>query len=121
MLSFSQNSEDVVLARLLSGVDQGRYIDIGAGHPINDSVTKYFYDRGWTGINIEPDERYFSQLVLNRPKDQNIQVCVSPEKGDVDFWVTKILGWSTSSTEVQRDLPPEELFCACFFCYVFYK
>ena len=32
----------------------GFYVDIGAFHPTEDSVTKLFYDRGWRGINVDP-------------------------------------------------------------------
>ena len=41
-VSFAQNYEDIVLKRVLEGVVGGFYIDVGANHPIIDSVTKYF-------------------------------------------------------------------------------
>ena len=56
--SFAQNGEDVVLWRALGHIANGRYVDVGANHPTNDSVTRAFYDRGWRGIAIEPDPTY---------------------------------------------------------------
>jgi hypothetical protein len=52
MVSYAQNLEDVVLNRVFQEVNNGCYIDVGAHHPLHDSVTKYFYDKGWRGINI---------------------------------------------------------------------
>ncbi len=54
MVSYAQNGEDVVLARVFGDRRAGFYVDVGAGHPVVDSVTKHFYDLGWRGINVEP-------------------------------------------------------------------
>src|SRR5439155_713143 len=53
-VSYAQNGEDFTLWCALHDVDAGTYIDIGAYDPDIDSVTRAFYDRGWSGINIEP-------------------------------------------------------------------
>ena len=52
MVSYAQNFEDVMLARLFAGRKAGFYVDVGAADPINLSVTKWFYEQGWNGINI---------------------------------------------------------------------
>jgi FkbM family methyltransferase len=104
MISYSQNGEDVVLNRVLSHVEIGTYIDIGAGHPTEDSVTKNFYDRGWFGINIEPDDRFYPLYEVERILDHNIKACVSNEKGEVDYWQSTTQGWSTSNKKVALDL-----------------
>jgi hypothetical protein len=44
-ISYAQNLEDVMLYRALKHVECGFYIDVGAQHPVIDSVTKAFYDR----------------------------------------------------------------------------
>ena len=54
MVSYSQNYEDVILQRALRNVSRGFYIDVGAAHPVHDSVTCHFYKSGWSGINIDP-------------------------------------------------------------------
>ena len=51
--SFSQEGEDLVLARIFEGKKNGFYVDIGAHHPTRFSNTHYFYRRGWSGINID--------------------------------------------------------------------
>ena len=62
MISYPQNFEDAVLNRVFHDVENGRYIDVGAYDPVIDSVTKHFYDKGWTGVNIEPVVRFHETL-----------------------------------------------------------
>jgi len=77
MISYAQNREDVVLARAFSGLDRGFYIDVGAEHPVLNSVTKHFYDHGWRGINIEPSPASLAALEKERPDDVNLGVGVA--------------------------------------------
>ena len=81
MISYAQNFEDVVLNRVFHAVQQGRYIDIGAYDPVVDSVTKHFYDRGWSGVNVEPVTRFHEKFVATRPRDWNINSAVGPLPG----------------------------------------
>jgi hypothetical protein len=67
--SFSGNGEDVVLWRVLRGVDIGRYIEVGANHPCRDSATMAFYKRGWTGITVELDPMLAALQRTHRPAD----------------------------------------------------
>jgi len=53
-LSYSQNLEDYHLSLAFAGQSTGTYIDVGAGHPIADNVSFWFYERGWHGIVVEP-------------------------------------------------------------------
>lgn len=85
MTSYAQNGEDVLLQRLFRDVAQGFYVDIGAADPIVGSVTKHFYDRGWSGINFEPG-LLFEKLAAARPRDINLNVVVLDHSGSVDFF-----------------------------------
>jgi FkbM family methyltransferase len=95
--SFAQNFEDVLLWRALKSVDDGRYVDVGAGHPEHHSVTKLFYDAGWSGINIEPLPLLADQLAKARPRDVNIQAAVSSKPVDV-IELTVVDSWDELST-----------------------
>jgi len=55
-LSYAQNLEDYHLSLAFAGQTTGTYIDIGAGHPIADNVSFWFYERGWHGIVVEPQQ-----------------------------------------------------------------
>jgi FkbM family methyltransferase len=95
-VSHAQNLEDVMLWRCFGHLTNGFYIDVGAEDPISNSVTKSFYDRGWTGINIEPVTEAFAKLQAHRPKDVNIQVAISDSSGFIEFWHFPKTGLSTA-------------------------
>lgn len=95
-VSYAQNYEDVMLARALRGVEQGFYIDVGAQDPVNDSVTKALYLRGWHGINIEPVTYWFERLQADRPRDVNLQLAVSDGPGSLHLFEVVDSGLSTT-------------------------
>ena len=65
-VSYAQNWEDVMLWRALGHVGQGFYVDVGAFSPDEHSVTRAFYDLGWSGINIEPNPQRIAELKAKR-------------------------------------------------------
>jgi FkbM family methyltransferase len=81
MISYAQNLEDVLLARAFRDTEAGFYIDVGAMHPVFDSVTKHFYDRGWHGINVEPAALHHALLEEQRPRDLNLRVALGEQPG----------------------------------------
>ena len=95
-ISYAQNYEDVLLNRVFKDKTQGFYIDIGALHPTFDSVTKAFYDRGWTGINIEPIKEFYSIFIKDRPRDINLNIAISNTESNLDFF--EVLGQPGNST-----------------------
>jgi FkbM family methyltransferase len=80
-ISYAQNFEDVILQRLFADIKKGFYIDLGAWSPDIDSVTKSFYLRNWTGINVEPNPKFHKELLVSRPLDINLCVAVSDDEG----------------------------------------
>lgn len=94
-ISYAQNLEDVMLFRALKHVRQGCYLDIGANHPVEDSVTKAFYDRGWSGVNIEPVSQWFNLLRQDRRRDVNLQVAISDTNQPLEFFEVVESGLST--------------------------
>jgi len=81
LISYAQNAEDIVLWRALGSVNKGFYIDVGAGDPVADSVTKLFSDVGWSGVNIEPMPEPFAALVAQRPRDVNLECAIEDVAG----------------------------------------
>ncbi|MGH9223793.1 MAG: FkbM family methyltransferase [Acidimicrobiales bacterium] len=86
MTSYAQNHEDVLLARLFPRGLTGFYIDVGANDPIRHSVTKWFYDLGWRGINVEPAASPFARLAEARERDVNLNVGLSDQAGSMTFF-----------------------------------
>lgn len=67
-----QFSEDLKLWERLSHVENGRYIDVGANHPTDSTVTYAFYEQGWQGITVEPIPLYSEAHVRERPRDFHV-------------------------------------------------
>lgn len=95
MISYSYNFEDVYIQRIFPGKKDGFYIDVGAADPVEGSVTKHFYDLGWHGINLEPQDAYFKRLQAERPRDINLQVAAGTQDEDRTFYSLGGLGGST--------------------------
>lgn len=99
-VSYAQNLEDVMLARVFGDVAQGFYIDVGANDPVGDSVTKVFYDRGWRGINLEPMEYYYRRLCEARVRDVNLPVAVGTQEGIFPYYEIPGSGLSTLDSRI---------------------
>lgn len=95
-ISYAQNFEDVMLWRALKNIENGFYIDVGANDPLDDSVTKAFYNHGWSGINVEPEKKYFDLLRVDRERDINLDVAASNQADDIKLFIFDIRGWSTN-------------------------
>ncbi len=94
-ISYAQNGEDVLLWRALGHVDRGHYIDVGAHHPDIDSVTRAFYDRGWSGVNVEPLAEPAAQIAAVRPRDVTLRLALGAAPGELAFYEVAGTGLST--------------------------
>jgi FkbM family methyltransferase len=82
---YSELGEDVILQHYCPK-KTGFYVDIGAYHPKRISVTRMFYERGWRGINIEPNPNSIKAFNKIRRRDINLNVGVSDEVGELDYY-----------------------------------
>ena len=98
-ISYSANQEDVLLRRLFPESKPGFYVDVGAAHPIWESDTKALRDRGWRGINIEPQEYFLTELRRERPDDVNVGVGLSDVPGTLTFFEIEGTGLSTFNNQ----------------------
>ena len=85
-ISYSSNKEDVIIDILTGFKPNGIYIDVGANHPDIISVTKKFYDRGWRGVNIEPNYDNYLLFLEKRKRDINLNFGIAEKEGEVDFF-----------------------------------
>jgi FkbM family methyltransferase len=102
-LSYSQNLEDYHLSLAFAGQTTGTYIDIGAGHPIADKVSFWFYERGWQGIVVEPQPELAALYQRLRPRDIAFRGLIGRESGEIDFHVVdRLHGLSTTRVDVAQ-------------------
>lgn len=100
MRSYAQNFEDVILWRVLGDVPVGFYIDLGAQHPVQDSVSKFFYEQGWRGIHVEPLRIYSDLLREDRPDEDVVRAGISEEPGELVVYTFPGTGLSTADPDI---------------------
>ncbi len=98
--SYAQNFEDVMLWRALKHVQHGFYIDIGAQHPLVDSVSLAFYEHGWQGIHVEPTPTFAQLLREARGDETVIQAAVGRNPAIQTFFEIEGTGLSTIDREI---------------------
>jgi FkbM family methyltransferase len=96
-LSYTQNLEDYHLSLAFAGQETGTYIDVGAGHPIADNVSFWFYERGWRGVVVEPQSELAALYARLRPRDTIVRALIGRVNGEGDFFlVNRLHGLSTT-------------------------
>jgi FkbM family methyltransferase len=102
-LSYSQNLEDYHLSLAFAGQTTGTYIDVGAGHPIADNVSFWFYERGWQGVVVEPQAELAALYQRLRPRDIAVRGLIGRQCGEIDFHVVdRLHGFSTTQEDVAQ-------------------
>lgn len=86
--SYSQEGEDLVLARILENlkITTGFFVDIGAHHPTRFSNTYFFYRKGWRGINVDAlpgTKKLFERM---RSRDITIECGVGAKQGMLKYF-----------------------------------
>ena len=85
-ISYAQELEDLILYDFFKNVKNGFYIDVGANDPWNLSVTKSLYENGFHGINIEPLDNEYKELVIDRPRDINLRIGLGDIEGELELY-----------------------------------
>jgi FkbM family methyltransferase len=109
-LSYSQEGEDLVLARILGElkIATGFFVDIGAHHPNRYSNTYYFYRRGWRGINVDAlpgTKKLFERM---RSRDITIECGVGLQQNVLTYFAFNEPALNTFSEEEakKKEHPP---------------
>jgi len=102
-LSYAQNLEDYHLSLAFAGQSTGAYIDIGGGHPVAGSVSFWFYERGWQGVVVEPQETLAALHRQVRPRDTVVTSLIGRESGSATLYVVERLHALTTTVEAYAD------------------
>jgi FkbM family methyltransferase len=84
-VSYAGNLEDVMINRAFPE-ESGFFIDIGANDPVGASNTWALYQRGWSGITIEPLPGACARFAAKRPRDICLNVAVGESDGEASFF-----------------------------------
>jgi FkbM family methyltransferase len=99
-VSHAQNREDVVLWRALKDVGAGRYVEVGGNDPDLLSITRSFYDRGWSGLVVEPEPAFAALQRAARPRDVLAEVAITSTVGPVVLQRFAGTGLSTLDSDI---------------------
>ena len=84
--AFGATGEDVLLNKIFKN-KKGFYIDVGALHPVNGSLTYNLYKRGWRGLNFDIVEKNIRLFKLFRRRDHSQQIAISSNSGSVKSYI----------------------------------
>lgn len=100
---YSQEGEDIILKRIFNEQKRGLYVDVGAHHPKRFSNTYLFYEKGWTGINIDAMPGSMKAFNKIRPKDINIEQPISKKVQKLKYYVFNEPALNGFSEELSKE------------------
>ena len=80
--SFSQFGEDLFISDFFSNKKDGKYVDLGAFHPMRLSNTYLLFKKGWSGTNVDLNPITIDLFNIARKEDKNI-CCLLADKDNV--------------------------------------
>ncbi len=84
-ITFSQLGEDRILWWIFHQQHNGFYVDIGCHHPYRLSNTALLHLlNGWSGINVDMDERAIAAFRHARPNDVSICAAIGGTRGQLE-------------------------------------
>lgn len=99
--SYAQSGEDIIISFIfdLIGIRSPRHLDIGGHDPVYLNNTYFFYIKGCTGVNIEPDPFLFEKFIRKRRRDVNLNIGAAAEACARDFYIMTERTLNTFSVE----------------------
>lgn len=77
-----QFNEDTIITNFFRDTPPSIFIDIGCGPPVTRNNTFCLYERGWSGLLIDPQPEYVAQCLKQRPKDIVLKLAMSDYAGE---------------------------------------
>ena len=85
--SYGATGEDVLINKIFKNKIDGYFVDVGALHPINGSLTYNLSKKGWQGLNIDLLRDNLILFNFFRKKDKNINLAISKNKGVINAYI----------------------------------
>ena len=78
--NYSQFDEDIFLTEFFKKKKKGKFVDLGAFHPIRYNNTYLLYREGWNGTNIDLNPTSIDMFNIVRSRDNNKCALISNER-----------------------------------------
>ena len=69
--NYSQFDEDIFLVDFFKEKKNGKFVDLGAFHPMRYNNTYLLYKKGWSGTNIDLNQTAIDMFNIIRTRDDN--------------------------------------------------
>lgn len=86
---YSQSDEQLYILDYFLDKSDGKFLDIGAFHVFKFSNVRALYEKGFSGVLVEPQpENYFAiaDHYKNEPRIEVLNVAIGAESGEIDFY-----------------------------------
>ena len=78
--SYSQFQEDLFLLDFFKNRSTGKFVDLGAYHPMKFNNTYLLYKKGWSGTNVDLNSSSIDMFNIVRERDTNKCALISAER-----------------------------------------
>ena len=102
--NYSQFDEDLFLVNFFKDKKKGKFVDLGAFHPIRYNNTYLLYKKGWSGTNVDLNPAAIDMFNIVRTRDDNKCALIS----DVSN-IEKIVYYEHNFSAVNSLILTEEL------------
>ena len=101
--TYSMIGEDLFVDWFFKKKKIGFYVDVGCYHPLQLSNTYLLYKKGWSGINIDPNQTSIELFNFARKRDINKKLAITNKKTKIKFYSrSKINMLNTVSKEMAK-------------------
>lgn len=86
---YSQNSEQLFIMDYFSDKPTGKFIDIGAYDAIRFSNVRALFEKGWSGVLVEPapeNYRGIKEHYEGEPRIEVLNVAIGATNDEIDFY-----------------------------------
>ena len=100
--SFSQFGEDLFINEFFKKQKNGKYVDLGAFHPMRMNNTYLLHKKGWSGTNVDLNEISIDMFNLARKNDNNI-CCLLSDSDNTEKTAYFLNNWHSGNTIILHD------------------
>ncbi len=83
--SHATYGEDLVLRQIFEHAPPGVYVEVGAFHPVDGSLTHRLHRAGWSGFNIDASAASIDAMRRARPDDRHLVAAIGAPSTDAVF------------------------------------
>jgi hypothetical protein len=76
-VSYSQNEEEKYILQAVARIQPGHFLDIGAWNAKDLSNTRALFEKGWSGVLVEPSPEPFLGILKEYGKEDRIELLLA--------------------------------------------